>query len=247
MRLRNRIRDCNANPNYKLTSSFASITFSSSLSLLDFFSLRSDFDSGLLSLGFETLFSGPVIFSDFSLVGFSDDDFDLSVFVESLSFVAFLDGDFSETSETFFNFSARSDEAFSVFSDDFSLGLETGLEAFSDSLFDDFSDILSEVLSDDFTGVDDIGLFDSSGFDVFKIDFIVGLGFAGTTSTFSFSTVFDFTKLLSGFFGESDFSDLSDFLSAGFGPGSLVSDLGFSFWSVSFVGGVVFVGSGIGS
>lgn len=196
--------------------------------MLDFFSLRSDFDSGLLSLGFETLFSGPVIFcSDFSLVDFSDVDFDLSVLVNSASFVDFLDGDFSETSETFFDFSARSDEAFSVV---FSVDLETGLDAFSVGLLDDFSDgfsdILSEDLSDDFTGVDDIGLFDSSGFELFKIDFIVGLGFDGTTSTLSFSTVFDFTKLLSGFFGE---SVLSDFLSAGFVAGSLFSDFGFPF------------------
>ena len=107
--------------------------------MLDFFSFRSDFDSGLPdSLGFETLFSGPVIFcSDFSLVDFSDVDFDLSVLVNSASFVDFLDGDFSETSETFFDFSARSDEAFSV---DFSVDLETGLDAFSVGLLDDFSD-----------------------------------------------------------------------------------------------------------
>ena len=189
--------------------------------MLDFFSLRSDFDSGLLSLGFETLFSGPVIFcSDFSLVDFSDVDFGLSVLVDSVSFVDFLDGDFSESSETFFDFSARSDEAFSV-------DLVTGLDAFSVGLLDDFSDgfsdTLSEDLSDDFTGVDDIGLFDSSGFELFKIDFIVG--FDGTTSTLSFSTVFDFTKL-SGFFGE---TVLSDFLSAGFVAGSLFSDFGFPF------------------
>ena len=207
--------------------------------MLDFFSLRSDFDSGLFSL--ETLFSGPVIFdSDFSLVVFSDDD--LSVFVDSASFVDFFDGDFSESSETFFDFSARSDDAFS---DNFSVDLETGLDTFSVDLFDDFSDgfsdILSEDLSDDFTGVDDIGLFESSGFELFKIDFIVGLGFDGTDSTFSFSVVFDLTELLSGFFGE---SVLSDFLSAGFVTGSLFSD--FSFLSLSFVTGV-FAGSGIGS
>ena len=149
----------------------------------------------------------------------------------------FLDGDFSESSESFLDFSA---EVFSesVFSDRlFSVDLEIGFDALSV----DFSDILSDFSDCDFTGVDDIGLFESSGFELFKIDFIVGLGFDGTASTLSFSVVFDLTELLSVFFGE---SVLSDFLSAGFVTGSLFSD--FSFLSLSFVTGV-FAGSGIGS
>jgi len=168
------------------------------------------------------------------LIVFSDDDFNLSVFVSFSTFeVDFLGGDFS--SETFFDFSARSVE---VFSDDWTFSLDLGTDVLSVCLLDDFSDGFSDILSEDLTGVDDIGLFDSSDFELFKIDFIVGLDL---DSTLSFSTVFDTTGF-SVFFGE--FLVLSDFLSANFVPASLSSD--FSFLSVSFVAGV-FAGSGIGS
>ena len=235
--------------------------------MLDFFSFD-DFDSRLLSFVF--LFSGPVTFSvdfsvdfsvtfsmDFSmdfdsLVVFSDDNFSLSVFV-SFSFVDFLDGDFSETSETedFLDLSVLSELEF--FSLDFEPGV-TGVDALSVDFTDDFSvgfsDDLSDFLSEvDLTGVDDIGLFDSSGFELFKIDFIVGLGLADTTSTLSFTTVFD-PILLSDFFGDSVLPDFpSDFLSAGLFPASFSSDFDFSlgFSPVdSFVAGA-FDGSGIGS
>ena len=221
--------------------------------MLDFFSFD-DFDSESVVV-LETLFSGPVIFSvDFSMdfsEDFSFDNFNLSVFASS--FVAdFLDGDFSESSEGFLDFSAEvfseSDRLFSVFSMD----LEIGFDALSVV----FSDILSDFSDCDFTGVDEIGLFDSSGFELFKIDFIVGLGFDDITSTLSFTTVFD-----SDFFGElvlsvlSVFSDLSevlsDFLSAsdfGFVPASdFSSGFDFSFLSDSLSDVLVFVGSGIGS